>query len=109
MCLFRLSWSASLAEFEHVQLPADYAWFERLSRAFLNTFRKRGFERSGTTDCRGSEKICPPSVIIRVPCVNLHAQQKISKEKLIGSRRSDPRARNHHRQTDQRLLQSSAR
>jgi len=40
MWLFRLSWSASLkAEFEHVQLWAEYAWLEKVSRSFLNEFK----------------------------------------------------------------------
>jgi hypothetical protein len=30
------------AEFEHVQLSAEYAWSGRLSRSFLNAFRKCG-------------------------------------------------------------------
>jgi len=35
--------SLLLAEFEHVQLAAEYAWLGGLSRSFLNTFKERGF------------------------------------------------------------------
>jgi hypothetical protein len=40
-----MSWSASLAEFEHVQLTAEYAWFEGVV--------KKIFERvQFIADCR---------------------------------------------------------
>src|SRR6185369_9612830 len=107
MCLFRLSWSASLAEFEHVQLPAEYAWFGRGSRNFLNAFEI-------IADCRFPIANSLPSVkneqlaignwqSAMAVCYRCRAV-KNPKEKLIGSRRSDPRARNHYRQTAQRLL-----
>src|SRR5215213_3296765 len=35
--------------------------------------------------------------------------ENVPEEKLIGSRRPDPRSRHYHRQTAQRLLQSPAR
>jgi hypothetical protein len=57
MCLFRLSWSASLADFEHVQLLAEYAWFREAVKNFFERVQEaqvyRRLNRSLSVKIRG--------------------------------------------------------